>query len=120
MQQPSSSGPNQPQGPTAPPQQSPTQSQGPTTGSFESFKEAMRGFFSFFQGSGPKGKKREPLHVVPPQQEQSAIEKMRDKLADFDEDYKDIGERLLGAFVQLVGYVGPFMLVIWIGSDLGK
>jgi hypothetical protein len=45
---------------------------------------------------------------------------MRDKVADFDEDYKDIGERVLGFFVQLVGYMGPFALVVWVGSDLGK
>ncbi len=52
--------------------------------------------------------------------ERSAIEKMRDKIADFDEDYKDIGERVLGAFAQLVGYVGPFAFVLWVGSDLGR
>lgn len=50
----------------------------------------------------------------------SAIEKMRDKVAEFDEDYKGIGERFLGFFMQIVGYVGPFALVLWIGSDLGK
>jgi hypothetical protein len=54
-----------------------------------------------------------------PAREKSAIEKMRDKLADFDEDYKDIGERMLGVFTQMVGYLGPFALVLWIGSDLG-
>ena len=52
--------------------------------------------------------------------ERSAIEKMRDKVAEFDEDYKGVGERFLGFFMQLVGYVGPFALVLWIGSDLGK
>jgi hypothetical protein len=50
----------------------------------------------------------------------SAIEKMRDKVAEFDEDYRGIGERLLGFFMQIVGYLGPFALVLWIGSDLGK
>ncbi|GCE04783.1 hypothetical protein KDAU_21120 [Dictyobacter aurantiacus] len=45
---------------------------------------------------------------------------MRDKVAEFDEDYKDIGERILGGFTQLVGYAGPFLLMAWIGSDLGK
>jgi len=50
----------------------------------------------------------------------SAIERMRDKVAEFDEDYKGIGERFLGFFMQIVGYVGPFALVLWIGSDLGK
>ncbi len=52
--------------------------------------------------------------------ERSAIEKMRDKVAEFDEDYKGIGERVLGVFMQIVGYLGPFALVLWIGSDLGK
>lgn len=50
----------------------------------------------------------------------SAIEKMRDKVAEFDEDYKGMGERFLGFFMQVVGYLGPFALVVWIGSDLGK
>lgn len=50
----------------------------------------------------------------------SALDKMRDKVAEFDEDYKGMGERILGFFMQIVGYIGPFVLVIWIGSDLGK
>ena len=50
----------------------------------------------------------------------SAIDKMRDKVAEFDEDYKGLGERFLGFFMQVVGYIGPFALVLWIGSDLGK
>lgn len=50
----------------------------------------------------------------------SAIEKMRDKVAEFDEDYKGLGERFLGFFMQVVGYIGPFVMVLWIGSDLGK
>lgn len=50
----------------------------------------------------------------------SPLDKMRDKVAEFDEDYKGIGERFLGFFMQLVGYIGPFVLVLWIGSDLGK
>jgi len=45
---------------------------------------------------------------------------MRDTVAEFDEDYKGMGERLLGFFMQLVGHVGPFALVLWVGSDLGK
>src|SRR5947209_8792597 len=52
--------------------------------------------------------------------DRSAIDKMRDKVAEFDEDYKGVGERLLGLFMQIVGYIGPFALVIWVGSDLGK
>jgi hypothetical protein len=52
--------------------------------------------------------------------DRSAIDKMRDKVAEFDEDYKGMGERFLGFFMQVVGYIGPFALVLWIGSDLGK
>lgn len=50
----------------------------------------------------------------------SAMERMRDKVAEFDEDYKDAGERFLGFFMSLIGYVGPFLLVLWIGTDLGR
>lgn len=50
----------------------------------------------------------------------SALDKMRSQVAEFDEDYKGMGERILGFFMQLVGYIGPFVLVVWIGSDLGK
>jgi hypothetical protein len=60
---------------------------------------------------------REKIHD---KDERSALDKMRDKVAEFDEDYKGMGERILGFFMQLVGYVGPFVLVVWIGSDLGK
>jgi hypothetical protein len=88
------------------------------TGPLDAIKDALG---SFFRGSGePKARKHKATYEQAPGKEQSAIEKMRDKLADFDEDYKDIGERLLGAFVQAVGYLGPFLLVIWVGSDLGK
>jgi len=55
-----------------------------------------------------------------PIKERSAIEKMRDTGAVFDEDYKGMGERILGFFMQLVGYVGPFALVAFLGFDLGK
>jgi len=55
-----------------------------------------------------------------PVKERSAIEKMRDTVAEYDEDYKGMGERILGFFMQLVGYIGPFALVVFVGSDLGK
>ena len=97
-------------------QQVPTGPQERTTGPLDGLRDA---FSNLFKGSGPKEKKQQQAYQGP-QREQSAIEKMRDKLADFDEDYKDIGERLLGAFVQAVGYLGPFLLVLWVGSDLGK
>jgi hypothetical protein len=50
----------------------------------------------------------------------SDIATLRDKLAEFDEDYRDIGERLLGFSCQIVGYLGPFMVALWVGMDLGK
>jgi hypothetical protein len=55
-----------------------------------------------------------------PPREKTAMEKMRDKVSEFDEDYKDIGERVLGGFTQFIGYIGPFMLMAWIGADLGQ
>jgi DNA-binding ferritin-like protein len=73
------------------------------------------------RGAG-RGSKRGRIFAMPepPQDKRSALEKMRDKVADMDEDYKDAGERVLGFFIQLVGYVFPFLFVIWVGSDLGK
>lgn len=50
----------------------------------------------------------------------SAIERMREKVAEFDEDYKDAGERILGFFMSFIGYAGPFLLVLWVGTDLGR
>lgn len=45
---------------------------------------------------------------------------MRDKVAEFDEDYKNAGERFLGFFLSFIGYAGPFLLVLWVGTDLGR
>ena len=42
-----------------------------------------------------------PPPTLLPVRERSAIEKMRDTVAEFDEDYKGIGERVLGFFMQL-------------------
>jgi hypothetical protein len=95
-------------------QQQSTTSQTRDTGPLEVIKARLADFFK----SSPQASRART--TAPDGKERSAIEKMRDNLADFDEDYKDIGERLLGAFVQAVGYLGPFLLVIWIGSDLGK
>jgi hypothetical protein len=95
-----------------------TDPQEPQTGAFEAIKDNITDFFKGLGGN--KAASHTPRREQAPLRQQNAIEKMRDKLADFDEDYKDIGERLLGAFVQAVGYLGPFLLVIWIGSDLGK
>ena len=108
---PASSPPTQPQAPAGATAQ-------PKTGPLDGLKDALGTFFKNFGSSEPKEKKTRLEQA--PGREQSAIEKMRDKLADFDEDYKDIGERLLGAFTQMIGYLGPFLFVIWVGSDLGK
>src|SRR2546429_1621286 len=82
------------------------------------------GVKSWFNDWNDRRKSQPRIIHIPPKEEfedsRSAIEKMRDKVAEFDEDYKSIGERFLGFFMQLVGYVGPFALVLWIGSDLGK
>jgi hypothetical protein len=82
----------------------------------------LKNVFSNMFGPGNAVPKTEPgsMPKSEPVKERSAIEKMRDKVAEFDEDYKDIGERLLGGFTQFIGYIGPFLLMAWIGSDLGK
>lgn len=85
----------------------------------QGIKNFFAGLFGSKQQEHAKQYQR-PGPAAHPGREKSAIEKMRDKIADFDEDYKDIGERLLGFFVQLVGYVGPFALVLWVGNDLGN
>jgi hypothetical protein len=73
------------------------------------------------RGAG-RGTGKRKIYAMPSPEpdKRSAIEKMRDKVADMDEDYKDAGERVLGFFIQFVGYICPFLLVLWIGSDLGK
>jgi hypothetical protein len=87
----------------------------------------MDGLKSWFTGSNER--RRSQSYTPNDNQEQekihdnnrrSALDKMRDKVAEFDEDYKGMGERILGFFMQVVGYIGPFALVVWIGSDLGK
>src|SRR5579859_6758064 len=90
-------------------EQESTQQATRTTGPLESLKNAWGDIFG--RKATPKDKEED---------HRSAIEKMRDKVADFDEDYKDLGERLLGGFAQLIGYIGPFLFMAWIGSDLGK
>jgi uncharacterized protein YjbJ (UPF0337 family) len=120
-------GPLDPSG--APVSNPPTQGPAPAgatasrdTGPLDAIKDALGNFFKASGDPKPKREKKQKSGEASqaPGKEQSAIEKMRDKLADFDEDYKDIGERLLGAFTQAVGYLGPFLLMIWVGSDLGK
>lgn len=111
--------PAQPVPPTQPNSGGAT-AQGPKTGPLDGLKGAFGSMWENLGNFFAPGPDRPHAQPGPPPPERSAIEKMRDKLADFDEDYKDVGERLLGAFVQLVGYLGPFALVVWIGADLGK
>lgn len=84
----------------------------------------MDGMKNWFNGWNDRRKSQfrvvRPDEKIHDKDDRSAIDKMRDKVAEFDEDYKGIGERFLGFFMQIVGYLGPFALVLWIGSDLGK
>lgn len=89
----------------------------PKTGPMDNLKNWFNGWNDNRKSQFQTPRQEEKIHD---KDERSAIDKMRDKVAEFDEDYKGIGERLLGFFMQLVGYLGPFALVIWIGSDLGK
>jgi hypothetical protein len=82
------------------------------------FKKVFKNIFRPGSQSGAQPQFDPPPFV--PEPERSGIEKMRDKVAEFDEDYRDIGERVLGGFTQFIGYMGPFLLMAWIGSDLGK
>lgn len=90
------------------------------TGPMDGLKDWFNGWNDrrknqFYQRTDERGQEK-----IYEKDTRSAIEKMRDKVAEFDEDYKGMGERLLGFFMQVVGYIGPFALVVWIGSDLGK
>lgn len=87
---------------------------GPLDNLAEKAKQAWDNIFN--SGGQPKD---DPSHTKA-KDNRSQIEKMRDKVAEMDEDYKDAGERILGFFVQIVGYLGPFLFVAWVGSDLGK
>jgi hypothetical protein len=87
---------------------------------FDTLKSTWNDVFGSKKKDAPAPEKRREQGEKLQPDKRSAIEKMRDKVAEFDEDYKDIGERLLGGFVQLVGYLGPFLLMAWIGSDLGE
>lgn len=87
--------------------------------------DGVKNFFGGGRSGGRSGSARTSQTPPPPDDgklhpdNRSAIEKMRDKVAEFDEDYKDVGERILGGFTQFIGYLGPFLLMAWIGADLG-
>jgi len=83
--------------------------------------DGLKSWFTDWNSRRKEKLKDEPIASTrEPEREKSALDKMRDKVAEFDEDYKGMGERILGFFMQVVGYIGPFALVVWIGSDLGK
>ena len=91
------------------------------TGPLDGLKDWFSGVFGGEkEQSGPASQPSPPPPQSKEDDKRSAIEKMRDKVAEMDEDYKDPGERVLGFFVQIVGYLGPFALVVWIGTDLGN
>ena len=60
-----------------------------------------------------------PQPTLLPVREKSSIEKMQDTVAEFDEDYRNLGERMLGFFQQFVGYIVPFVMIAAVGNDLG-
>lgn len=112
--------PTQPKPPVTPPAQAPLPAT-PTTGPLDALGAWWTSLW--------KGKDKAPQPQAGPTQapptllpvrQRSAIEKMRDTVAEMDEDYKGMGDRILGFFLQLVGYIGPFALVLWIGSPLGR
>ena len=57
--------------------------------------------------------------VLLPVKPRTSLEKMQDTVAEFDEDYRNLGERMLGFFQQFAGYVVPFVMVAAVGNDLG-
>jgi hypothetical protein len=90
---------------------------GRTTGPLDGVKNWFNGWNDRRKNQSYTPRTQEKIYE---KDNRSTIDKMRDKVAEFDEDYKGVGERLLGLFMQIVGYLGPFALVIWVGSDLGK
>ncbi len=114
--------PTQPDPPVPPPAQAPVPPALPNTGPLDALG-AWWANLRKSQQTGPQAQQAGPTLAPPvllPVRQRSAIEKMRDTVAEMDEDYKGMGERILGFFLQLVGYIGPFALVLWIGSPLGK
>jgi hypothetical protein len=89
----------------------PAQSGTKNTGPLQNIGEKL---VNFFTGPG----KQKPS-TGPAARPRSSMERLREKVEEFDEDYKNIGERLLGFFMLFIGHLGPFALVLWIGSPLG-
>ena len=111
----------QPPPATAPPPPNASPNTGPLDGAWTWFTNLFSGFGrSDTTNTSSPTTAQPPSKQGPPPKERSAIEKMRDSVAEMDEDYKGIGDRVLGLFMQIVGYVGPFVIVVGVGTDLGK
>ncbi len=105
---------------SAPPPPNASTNTGPLDGVRSWFSNLLSGNGRAHATSNPPPSTSQPPTQGPPPKERSAIEKMRDSVAEMDEDYKGMGDRILGLFMQVVGYVGPFVIVVGVGTDLGK
>lgn len=95
----------------------------PKTGPLDALGNWFSGLFSNQGKSNNAQTQAAPMQAPPvllPVRQRSSIEKMQDTVADFDEDYRNLGERLLGFFQQFAGYVVPFVMVAAVGNDLGR
>jgi hypothetical protein len=85
----------------------------------EAVQAAGEWFRSAFSGNGGGREKQKrwtrtderSRYSGEPPREKSAIERMRDTVADMDEDYKNLGERFMGFFMLFTGYVVPFAIM---------
>lgn len=114
--------PTQPDPPVTPPAQAPIPPATPNTGPLD----ALGAWFANL-GKG-KDKVQQPTQAGPtqtppvliPVKPRTSMEKMQDTIAEYDEDYRNMGERMLGFFQQFAGYVVPFVMVVAVGNDLGS
>lgn len=85
----------------------------PTTGPFQGFK-------NWISGRGRSASTTTPPSIpILPTAPATPFSRMRDKIEEFDEDYRNMGERLLGFFQLFAGYIVPFVMVVAVGNDLG-
>lgn len=97
---------------TAPPSV-PQASVSPTTGPLQGLKNWWNGLGRSSSTTQP------PPSASTPPSSTTPLSRMRDKIEEFDEDYRNMGERLLGFFQLLAGYTIPFVMVVAVGNDLG-
>lgn len=76
----------------------------------------LQGLKNWFAGWGRSQSTPNPPPSAP---QGTPLSRMRDKIEEFDEDYRNIGERLLGFFQLAAGYLIPFVMVVAVGNDLG-